>query len=199
MDSKKNEIIEKAGSVFMKYGIKSVTMDDIARELIISKKTLYQYFEDKNDLVIEIIKNKTLSDKCICDDTSKNAKNAIEELFEVSKYVSQMMSGIHPSIFFDLKKFHPEAWKIIYNHKWDFVYQLILQNIERGISEGLYRNDVHKEIVAFFYVSTTDLIADSDFLYKNKFTSDEIFKENILFHLHGLMNEKGKEIFNQII
>ena len=129
MDSKKIEILEKATQVFLKYGIKSVTMDDMARELAMSKKTLYNYFSDKNDLVVQIITMKTQYDQQKCQAVKKDANNAIDELFEISAYVSVMMQNIHPSVFYDLKKFHPEASEILHKHKWDFVKKMILENL----------------------------------------------------------------------
>ncbi len=198
MDIKKMEILEKATHVFLKFGIKSVTMDDMARELSMSKKTLYTFFTDKNDLVVQIIKLKTEFDENQCSFVKKEAENAIAELFAISSYVSVMMKNIHPSVFYDLKKFHPEASLILKNHKWNFVKKAIIENIVRGKSEGIYRHDLNDDVVATLYVNSTDLISDGEVFADSKLTSDEIFMEIMTFQIHGMANEKGMEILKTI-
>jgi AcrR family transcriptional regulator len=191
MDIKKIEILEKSTHVFLKFGIKSVTMDDLARELAISKKTLYNYFKDKNDLVLQIIQTKIEFDQVNCMRAKTDSENAIDELFKLSIYVSNMMKNIHPSVFFDLNKFHPDASKVLHEHKWKFVKKSILDNIQRGKNEGLYRSDLNDEIVATVYVSSTDLISNGDVFANFDMTSDQIFMELLNFQLYGMANEKG--------
>jgi TetR/AcrR family transcriptional regulator, cholesterol catabolism regulator len=193
MDLKKLEIIEKATHVFLKFGIKSVTMDDLARELSTSKKTLYNFFKDKNDLVLQIIQAKILFDQENCISAKTIAENAIDELFKISVHVSNMMKNIHPSVFFDLNKFHPDASKILHEHKWKFVKQSILDNIQRGKNEGIYRTDLNDEIVSTIYVSSTDLISNGEVFANFDMTTDQIFMELIHFQIHGMANEKGIE------
>lgn len=193
MDSKKIEILEKATEIFLRYGIKSVTMDDMARELGISKKTLYNYFKDKNDLVVQIISIKTEYDRCQCMKVKTDAENAIDELFEINRYVSSMMKNIHPSVFYDLKKFHSQASELLHQHKWKFVKETFLENIVRGKREGLYREDMADEIVATIYVGATDLISGGEAFAHMEQTSDQIFYEIIRFHMFGLVNEKGRK------
>ena len=199
MDEKKIEIIEKATAVFLKYGIKSVTMDDMARELVMSKKTLYQYFEDKNDLVEQIILVKTEFDRSQCECAKVESENAIDELFKISSFVSKMMSNIHPSVFFDLKKFHPGAWKILNDHKWKFVKQSILENIQRGKREKIYREELNDDVIATIYVASTDLISDGDVFTNSELSSAKLFIENMTFKIHGMANDKGLIFLNKIL
>ncbi len=193
MDSKKLEIIEKATGIFLKYGIKSVTMDDMARELGISKKTLYTYFTDKNDLVFQIISAKTEFDRSQCFCAKEEAENAIDEMFRVNAYVSVMMKNIHPSVFYDLKKFHPEAMALMHTHKWDFVRRMVLENIARGKNEGLYREELPDEIIARIYVGATDMIFGGEAFADLDKTSDQIFNEIMKFQLFAMVNVKGLE------
>lgn len=191
MDQKKALILEKATEVFLKFGIKSVTMDDMARELAMSKKTLYNHFQDKNDLVVQIIKLKTNNDRLECKTIIHEAENAIDELYHISAYVAEMMSHIHPSVFYDLRKFHPEASTILHNHKWKFVMEMILANIKRGKKEGLYRKELNEKVVAAIYVASTDLISESDIFSASQVQSDVIFNEIVQFQLHGMVNAQG--------
>jgi TetR/AcrR family transcriptional regulator, cholesterol catabolism regulator len=199
MDDKKIEIIEKATLVFLKYGIKSITMDDMARELVMSKKTIYQYFKDKNDLVKEIITFKTIFDQTKCECVKEEAENAIQELFQIGEYVSTMMKDIHPSVFYDLRKFHPEAWQILNNHKWKFVKNSILDNIKRGKFEKLYRNELNEEVIATMYVGSTDLISNGEAFSESNLNSAQLFLEMMIFQVHGMANEKGLIYLNELL
>ena len=171
MEDKKLEILEKAAIVFLKYGIKSVTMDDMARELVMSKKTLYQY-------------------------CSSDSENAIDELYKIGMYVSTMMKDIHPSVFFDLKKFHPLAWKMLHDLKWEFVKESILTNIKRGKKEKIYRKEIKDEIVATMFVGSTDLISNGESFFSSNLSSDQLYLEMISFQIHGMVNELGLNYLN---
>jgi len=199
MNNKQTDIIERAGQVFMKFGIRSVTMKDVANQLGISKKTLYNHFTDKHELILKIIKAKIEQDIAVFRSASSKSQNAIEELHMHSKYVIETFKAINPSVFHDLKKSYPEAWQDIYNHKWDFVYHIILQNINRGIKEGLYRDDVHKEIYAKIYVSNVETVIESELFPWPAFKYEVVFRETFRLHIRGLANEKGLNYFQEKI
>jgi TetR/AcrR family transcriptional regulator, cholesterol catabolism regulator len=191
MDEKKSEIIIKSAAIFMRYGIKSVTMDDLAKELMISKKTIYNHFKDKNELVTEIIKTKIEEEKCDCISAKLNAENAIDELFNISKMVIAKISSMNPAIFNDLLKHHPEAWALLTKHRWDYIYQSVLGNIERGIKEGIYREFSNPEIIARLNLSMTDLILNGETFPIELYKYEEVFEVTFRFQIHGMANEKG--------
>lgn len=201
MDQKKLELLERAGTVFMKYGLKSVTMDDLCREIGVSKKTIYKYFEDKNDLVVTIIQAKIEMDKQACTVCANSAENAIESLINISKIVLEQLGNVNPSVFLDLRKHYPAAWKLVNEHKWKFVLDNIRENIIRGKSENLYRENLNPEIISRYYVSSMDSIMDGE-VYP-EFKTDEILTEILRFHIRGLANDDGinylKEHFNREI
>ena len=199
MNNKQTDIIERASQVFMKLGIRSVTMKDVADQLGISKKTLYNHFKDKDELIRKIIKAKIELDIAVFKTASTKSPNAIEELHMHSKYVIETFKAINPSVFHDLKKSYPEAWKDIYNHKWDFVYHAILKNISRGVREGLYRDDVHKEIYAKMYVSNIETVIESVLFPWPEFKYEVVFMETFRLHIRGLANGKGLNYFQEKI
>ena len=121
MDAKKLEILERASNVYMKYGIKSITMDALASELGISKKTIYKYFEDKNELIQSIIVLKAEMDKAMCLECQLNSKNAIDNLINISSLVVEHLGNVNSTVFYDLKKYYPDAWSILEAHKWEFI------------------------------------------------------------------------------
>ncbi|MDG2154023.1 MAG: TetR/AcrR family transcriptional regulator [Crocinitomicaceae bacterium] len=199
MNSKQTDILERAGLVFMKLGIKSVTMDDVAKELGISKKTLYNHFDDKNQLVEFIIRAKINEDIAVFQKASSEALNAIDELYLHSRYVLETFKAVNPTVFYDLRKNYSAAWKIIVDHKWNFVYNQFKKNINRGIDEGIYRNDIHKEIYAKLFVSQIEMITEGDVFPSPKFRYDTVFLEIFRLHIRGIANEKGLKYFQEQI
>lgn len=197
MDEKKLEILELASQVYMKCGVKSVTMDDLARELGISKKTIYQHFSDKNDLVKSIIELKTSMDQALCKNSSLHSENAIDDLINFSRIVVENVGNINPSVFFDLKKYHKDAMAILENHKYEFVLNMMKENISRGIAEGLYREDLDADIIARIYVNNTDLIMNSDAFPWPEFGFERLFMEIVRYHINGISNENGKKYFEK--
>jgi len=129
----KDRILVKAHDLFNRYGVRSVSMDDIAAQLGMSKKTLYQYYIDKEELVsavfIQVIEgNKT---RCLAD--RKQAENAIHEIFLAFDMMQEMFAQMNPVVIYDLEKYHPAVYKIFHEHKYNFLYQVIKTNIEKGI------------------------------------------------------------------
>lgn len=197
MDEKRLEILERASMVYMKYGIKTVTMDDLARELGISKKTIYKYFADKSDLIRSIIELKTEMDKAISMNYMQHSENAIDDLFLLGQLVVEHFNNINPTVFLDLRKYHPDAWAIMEKHKWGFVLSMIQENISRGIQEGLYRSEIVPGIVARLYVSATDVIMDTRTFPWPEFKFQHVFVEMINFHIYGMVNDEGRKYLLQ--
>lgn len=191
MEDKKAEILQRAAQVYIRYGIKSVTMDDLARELSISKKTIYNFFKDKDEIVQEIIQLKIEGDKQNCSITVASAQNAIEEMYAISQFVADTIKNIHPSVFYDLQKYHPKAWEKLETHKWNFVYQQIIDNIKRGLNENLYRNNMNPEIIARMYIAKTDMVFGGELFPPDEYNIEEVFMELFRFQIRGMANENG--------
>lgn len=191
MTRRTKEIFEQTYLLFLRCGIKSVSMDDVARELKISKKTLYQHVKDKNDLVC---KSLTFHCKCeidITEDIISRNSNAIDELIEINKYVAGKLKEVHPSIHYDLEKFYPEAWKIFTVHKLEHIYSCVMQNLEKGIKQGLYRSNIHIAVIAKIYISRIDAIFDPVVFPSDKFKFTEVHAEMLRYHIRGIASEKG--------
>jgi len=193
MEEKQLEIVQKASEIFMKYGIKAVTMDDLARELSISKKTIYKYFDDKKDLVRSIVRAKTEYDVVTCNHLIHHSENAIDELIQISRMINENFGMIHSSVFFDLQKYHKDAWSILQDHKQQFVHEQIMANMKRGIQEELYRNNIKVDLVAFVYINTIDTVFEKIESSTIEYTVSEIFVEIIRFLIRGIASEKGLE------
>lgn len=187
----KEQLLIAITELFMRYGIKSLTMDDISRHLGISKKTLYQHVSDKKDLVKQCMALTVAAEECALFGFVEENGNAIDELFLVNKRISEKLQNVQPAVMYDLQKFYPEAWRVLENHKQCFVYEMMVKNINDGVKEGLYRENVNPEIVAKIYVSMIDKMFDSEFFPNRPFSFEVMHREIARYHIRGIANEKG--------
>jgi TetR/AcrR family transcriptional regulator, cholesterol catabolism regulator len=192
-------ILLKVRELYMKYGIKSITMDDVARELGISKKTLYLYVTDKEDLVGKFIDTEIeLRKKQICN-CFRIGYNAIEELFEISVFMNKMIRDQNPATDYDLKKYYPQHYQKIVKTKREGIYSYILLNLKKGIKEGLYRKDLNEEIIAKLYLSRSENIHSNELFTVEEFTSVKLFIELLNYHVRGIATEKGISVLENKI
>lgn len=191
------ELLEKAVMLFMQYGIKSMTMDEVARQLGISKKTLYQFVSNKNELVAKAVEMKIHEEQdCICQ-LFEPKGNPIDELMEMTEFVQANMKKLHPSIMFDLRKYHPDAWQRLNDHKEKFIYETVKGNLERGVESGYYRSNMVPEIVARLYLSMVSMIIDPMNFSDNQYHQAEIHEQMMRYHFNGIVNDKGRKYIKE--
>jgi len=150
-------IIEGAEELFLKGGIKSVTMDDIARHLGVSKKTLYLHFQDKNDLVIGLVKKKLKEDEDQMADIISRSGNVIEEMINMMKCSEEIFSRINPIVIHDMQKYHPQAWKEFQNFKADVLVRTMEELLTKGIDQGYIRPDIDVKVMSIMRVHQLEL------------------------------------------
>ncbi|NQX96446.1 MAG: TetR/AcrR family transcriptional regulator [Flavobacteriales bacterium] len=196
---KKIEIIGAALELFMKYGIKSLTMDDIARHLHISKKTLYLYVSDKKELVKKGMELAIEDEQLMLCESIKLSKTAIDELVEITKCVSSRLREMHPSVLYDIQKYHPLAWKLLMEHKKEFIYGVMLDNLKRGVKEKYYRKNINPGVIASIYITMMDTIMNSDSSISKKMSIEKLHLEVINYHLNGVCNQKGLTYLQAVI
>lgn len=193
----KNNILQKVTALFFRYGIKSVTMDDIARELGMSKKTLYQFFENKNDMLMQIFQLEEERDiemtRCVLAD----AHNAVEELMGFAKHGVEEFAKIMSSstIVYDLQKYYRDIWESFEIGMHQRIYDGTKANIERGKKEGLYRMDIDAEIIAKFYVRQLMSFIDEDSFPTKHYNKVQLFTQFLIYHIHGIATPKGIALF----
>jgi AcrR family transcriptional regulator len=191
MNDELKNILFKVRELYMKYGIKSITMDDVARELGISKKTLYQYVNDKEDLVGKFIDNEIATrqeDICKC---FRIGFNAIEELFEISMFMNKMMRRMNSTTEHDLKKYYPSHYEKTLKARREGIYDYILVNLKKGIKEGLYRKELNKEVIAKLYLWRSENAHLDELFTVEEFTSIKLFIELLTYHVRGIATDKG--------
>ena len=180
--------------MFMKWGIRSVSMDDIANGIGASKKTLYQYFSDKDELVDAVVEQIVAENQYVCDCDRMEAANAVEEVFKAMDMVEMMFRNLNPSILYDLQKYHPKAFARFLKHKNDYLYSVIHSNLERGIAEEFYRDDIHVDLLSRFRVESMMLFFNPDFLGKHKMNFAEVQQKIMEHFLFGVASLKGHKL-----
>lgn len=195
----KIELIRKIAELFMRLGVRSVNMDDIARNLSVSKKTLYKYFKDKSDIVDQVTGTLIKGEECSIQGIIDESENAIDEIIRISEFANQMLQNMHPSVMFDLKKYYPESFQIFYNHKNVFIAKTVVENLNRGIEEGLYRENLNAEIIAKLYLAKIDAIWNHEIFSPAEFTSAQIHLEMIRYHIRGIASKKGLDYLSKRI
>ena len=189
----KDLIIEKAGDMFWHYGARSVTMDDIARELSISKKTIYQYFRDKNELVRVVTHHSMEEERLKGENIFEVSEDAIDELHMISQYMRDHMDSINPAWLFDLQKYHKDAWNIYLDYKQNVFQGLIANSIKRGIDEGYFRPEINAEILATFRIEQIEMAFNDAVFPRSKFDFKEVQLQLLELFVNGIITDKGRE------
>lgn len=191
------ELLVNCAQLFMKFGIKSLTMNDIATHLGISKKTLYLYVTDKKDLVNQTVQVQIDNEEYILEEAINDKGNAIDELLRINQKVSEKLQNIQAGVMYDLQKYFPEAWKIFQNHKCNYIPTIIEANIEKGIKEGLYRENVNPKIIAKLYITMLDKIFDNELFPSMEFNYKALHLEIVRYHIRGIASKKGIEYLKE--
>lgn len=193
----KERILLKSHELFNKYGIRSVSMDDIAAQLGISKKTVYQYYTDKQELVDAVFTAVMEENKSQCISCKEEGENAIDEVFKSFDKVKDMLSRMNPSVLFDMQKYHLPTFKKFENYRNQFLFKIIKENLVAGIEQGLYREDIDTDILSRFRLQSIVLAFDSDVFPTNK--TDLVYIEQQLLEvfLLGVATAKGAKLIQK--
>lgn len=190
----KDRIKQKADELYRRYGVKSVTMDEIASQLGVSKKTIYQSFSDKNELVEAVVGDMLDFNKNCCKSSRANARDAVDEIFLALETISEIVGNMNPSFLFDIERGHPTVYKKFSAFKYQFLYEIIKANIERGKKEGLYRNEINTNLLSKVRVETLLFPFNEDIFPRNQYSLPEIQKELLEFFLFGMVNPTGYKL-----
>jgi AcrR family transcriptional regulator len=197
----KERILIKAEELFMQYGIRSVSMDDIANNLGMSKKTLYQYYADKDELVDAVVEGHINHIQCDCVDCRKDAKDAIHEIFITMERIVQEIGNMNPMLLYDLEKFHFKSYRRFRDHKDKFLAQVIKENIEWGIKDELYRPEINVDIMCKFRIESMMIPFNVALFPPGKYNLGQLSQEIIEHFVYGLATIKGHKLiqkYNQL-
>ena len=186
----KTKIIEKATELFLKLGFKSITMDDIANEMAISKKTIYKFFCNKEVLIEETVEKVHNDIHHTMSEIFQQNHNAIEENFEIRRTFKELFKSSETSPVYQLKKHYPEIYDKVYSSQVDECKIWFRTNIEKGIVQGLYRPEVDIELYSKFYYLLIFQINESTILEKE---ASALELKALEYHTRALSTSKGVE------
>lgn len=193
----KDRIQKGAEDLFMRYGVRSISMDDIARHLSVSKKTLYQHFADKEDIVTVTCKAHLDRNALEFQSIRNSSKNAIEELAQLSICLKRNMQDMNPSLLFDLQKYHPKAWSVWLDHKNKFIRESVVRNLKQGIEEGYFRPEIDPEVIAAVRLELVQVAFNEDIFPRERFKLPEVQMQMFDHFVFGLVTDKGRKLFQK--
>ena len=195
----KEKIIQKATELFINLGFKSVTMDDIANEMGISKKTIYAHFDNKTELIKETTLTLFNHITCGIDSICALDKNPIEELYEIKKFVMLQLKNEKSSPQYQLQKYYPEVHAAFKIKHFEKMCDCTMTNLERGVEQGLYRDNIDIEFISRIYFVGVHGIKDDALFPINKFPKVQLFEDFLEYHLRGIVTKTGLKTLNQFI
>lgn len=190
----KERIQAKADELFMRYGIRSVSMDDIAAQLVMSKKTLYQFFADKDELVDAVVDTELSKGQKDCLECRRSSKDAIDEIFITMEQIAEQFRNMNPMVLYDLEKFHAPAFQKFLKHKNEFLLDVIRKNIERGIQEELFRPEINVDVLSRFRLESMMIAFNMTVFPPRKYNLADVTQEIIEHYLYGMATLKGYKL-----
>jgi AcrR family transcriptional regulator len=190
----KERIRQKANDLYRRYGIRSVTMDEIAAQLGVSKKTIYQYYSDKDELVDAVAREMIGFARENCDRNRASSENAVDEIFKAMEFVQDMFNNMNSAMLFDLERFHPISYKAFLEYKNKYLYTMIRTNLERGIEEGLYRPEINVDVIAKLRLEGVMAAFNQELFPSNKYNLATLNKEIMEHFLFGVSSLKGYKL-----
>jgi AcrR family transcriptional regulator len=189
-NSTSKQIIDLAITQFMTYGVKSVSMDDLATQLGMSKKTLYKFFDGKQELIDSCISDYLRQEEQLLKHLEQTSTDAVEDMIRISQHFMNNFRSMQTGVIYELQKYYRTVWQKVIDWESEFIKQRISDNLKRGISEGLYRANIDPEIVSDLYVQHTYQIISNIRKYE-KLGIDKTLHQHLLYHLHGILSIAG--------
>lgn len=184
-------ILSFAESLFMQRGIRAVSMDEIAVGLGMSKKTLYQHFADKDELVDGVVAAHLARTQADAKQWREQAADAVHEMFIAMEQIQLHLANMNPILLNDLQKFHPRAYQRFREHKDVFLFQLIRANMQWGMAEGFYRPDLDIDMLCRYRLASMMIAFNTELFPPQQFNLGKL-SQNLLQHfVFGLATEKG--------
>jgi TetR/AcrR family transcriptional regulator, cholesterol catabolism regulator len=190
------KILKTSLGMFFRYGIKHVTMDDIAKELGMSKKTIYQFYKEKDDLVNQLCEVEMVIHEKVFHDIQLSAKDPIHEIMLISTKMREMMQNINPLFFLDLQKFYPVAFKRFQQFKEECAYKDLLTNIKRGKEMGIYRADVDEEFAARYRLGQIDMLMFGNYFNFEKVSFTKANELLLELFVYGISTAEGHRLID---
>lgn len=195
----KETITYTATELFLNQGFKSVTMDDIANELAMSKKTLYQHYSNK-ETIVAVVVDKLFENICsVIDGICARKQNPIEEVYEIKKQVMHHLKDEASAPMHQLQKYYPKIYTSLKARQFHYMQECVVDNIKRGLEEGLFRDNIDVDFVSRIYFNGVTGIKDQQLFPSTMFSPKDLFESFLEYHLRGIVTPKGRKILNNLI
>ena len=195
----REKIIQKAAELFLNLGFKSVTMDDIANEMGISKKTIYVHFENKTKLVevvtFTVFENICQGIDCICE----ASHNPIEQLYDVKMYVMHYLKDEKTSPQFQLKKYYPQIYQRLHIKQFEKMHESVKESIQKGVETRLFRSNIDVDFISRMYFNGMVGIKDETIFPQTLFTMDYLMESYLEYHLRAIVTNEGLKMLDKFI
>ena len=189
-------ILKSSMALFAQYGIRSVTMDDICKHLAMSKKTIYKYFKDKDELVFQLMNDEVKKNEQELCFIKENSKDAIQEIIMMIEHIIEVFSNMNPALFYDLQKYYPEAWNQFRKFKDHHILDMVEANLIAGIQQGIYRKDLDVRIISRMRISLVELAFNPQIFPPSQFVLTKIHVQLLEHFLYGIVTLKGHKLVN---
>jgi len=194
----KDRIIEVSSALFIKTGIKALTMGEIAKEMGISKRTLYEHYANKESLLKACLEFWEKENDRVEKEINESSTNPVDLVHKHFEYAVAILLNVNPAFFGDLKKHYSALWKCQYKEMQQKRNNLIIQFFDFGIQEGYFRPSVQREIAAKLFYAQVELLHDNNVFAPNMFSKADVFAEIIVIFLRGICTEKGLNEVNRL-
>jgi AcrR family transcriptional regulator len=184
-------LLMKSRELFLKHGVKSLTMDEIAKEMGMSKKTIYQFVENKGDLIKLTMQDFLEEEKKLMDVILKNSTNSIDEMVSMIAYWLQVVQEFNANTLNEVQKYYPEAWNMYNEYRFNFMLGLIRGNLENGVKDGYYREGLDTDIISKIYILAVEVLLNQNLFPSKQYTYLNIYREFLSYHLRGIVSLKG--------
>lgn len=191
------KICNKVEQLFLRFGIKSVSMDDISHALGISKKTLYQIVPNKAELISTILGRVMADEVKLIEKLKEEAKDPIHELVLMAKHVTSLLKRVSPVAMYDLKKYYQDEWKAMESERSYLILNDIKNNLEKGMRENLYRDDLDPDLLADLYLRMATFITDEKVFERPESKREQLYNQFIKYHIRGISTTKGIRVLNK--
>ena len=193
----REKLLKGATELFMRYGLRSVSMDDIARQLGVSKKTIYQYFTDKDDMVATVVKSHMGGQQRQFDEITHISKDAVDEMVRLSYCLKESMRETNPTVLYDMQKYHPRAWGEWLSFKNKVIRESIVRNLRSGMAEGYFRADLHLDIIANMRLEAVQMGFDQSIFPRDKYSLPDVQVQLFEHFVQGVLTDKGRALYQQ--
>ena len=195
----RDTVVDAAMRRFNRHGYKSVTMDDIARELGMSKKTLYQVVPNKQALIDLTLECDMARDEALVERACAESVDAVDEMLRIARYFTEQMCKVSPAALYDLQKYYRPSWERLDAHHNDEMIARVRANLRRGQAEGLYREELHRELIAHLFVRSPQAFLDQERFPLKQHEWDDVLNQFMRYHLNGVVNDRGRALLREYL